>query len=144
MSIGDISSVRKGFDSRLRLSAGIDFASSKADTILVLKAEKQFRIAETRKVSRGRDYLDNATDIRLKARYDYNLQADSWSGDAFAALSHASFKLHDNMDFRLSLGVKGRMNRGQVSQLQPVLKIEENCWSFTTDCKGTWCVNYLL
>lgn len=136
--------VRKGFDNRLRLSAGVDFASSTADTALVLKAEKQYRIAEKRRVSRGKDFLDSATDIRLKARYDYNFQADSWSGDAIAELSHASFKVNDNMDLRVSLGMKGSINRGGVSQMQPVLKIEENCWSFTTDCKGMWHVDYLL
>lgn len=136
--------VRKGFDSRMRLSAGVDFASSTADTALVLKAKKQHRIAEKRRVSRGKDFLDSATDIRLKARYDYNLQADSWSGNAVVEVSHASFKVNDAMDLRVSLGMKGSINRGQISRMQPVLKIEENCWSFTTDCKGTWVVDYLL
>ncbi|KAI8103224.1 hypothetical protein M9435_004566 [Picochlorum sp. BPE23] len=70
--------------------------------------------------------------------------ADSWSGDAVAELSHASFKVNDNMDLRVSLGMKGSINRGRVSQMQPVLRIEENCWSFTTDCKGIWHVDYLL
>jgi len=144
LSFGENEKGRVGVDSRLRLSAGLSGSSSDTDTFLVLEAKKHFRIAEKVRVVRGKDTLDNTTDIKVKASYSYNLKRDMWTGDVSCGISQTIFKLHDTMDIRISAGLETCINKNKLQSFRPLIKLEENNWTWSTDLSGQWNVSYLL
>jgi hypothetical protein len=144
LSFGDISRGKPGVDSRLRLSAGLSANSSSVDTLLVLKGKKHFRVAEKIRLIRGKDTVDNSTDVLVKASYSYNLKRDVWTGDVFCGISHTMFRLHDTMDIRLSAGLETCINKNKLQSFRPLIKVEENNWTWSTDLSGKWHVDYLL
>lgn len=144
LSFGDNDRVKPGVDSRLRLSAGLRGNSSSTDTFLVLKARKHFRVAEKVRLARGKDTLDSSTDVCTKACYAYNLRSDSWTGDVFCGISHTMFRLHDTMDIRVSAGLETSINKNKLQNVQPIVKIEENNWTWSTDLSGKWNISYML
>lgn len=144
LSFGDISRGKPGVDSRLRLSAGLSANSSSVDTLLVLKGKKHFRVAEKIRLIRGKDTVDNSTDVHLKACYKYNLKNDSWAGDVFCGISHTMFKIHDSMDIRVSAGLQSSINKNKLQTVTPIIKVEENNWTWFTDLSGKWNISYML
>lgn len=144
LSFGENDRVKPGVDSRLRVSAGLWGDSTSTDTLLVLKAKKHFRVAEKVRLIRGKDTLDNSTDMRLKASYAYNLRRDVWTGNVFCGISHTMFRLHDTMDIRVSAGLETSINKNKLQTMEPVIKVEENNWTLSTDLSGKWRVSYLL
>lgn len=144
LSFGEGDRGKPGVDSRLRISAGLKGNSSDTDTFLVLKAKKHFRMAEKVRLIRGKDTLDNSTDMRVKASYSYNLKRDIWTGDVFCGISHTMFRLHDTMDIRLSAGFETCINKNKLQSIRPLIKVEENNWTWSTDLSGKWHASYLL
>lgn len=142
LNFGDLPS-RASVDERLRLSAGVKANSYSTDTLLFLKGKKQFRLAEKIRVIRGKDIQDNSTDLKMKALYSLNLKTEEWGGEIFCGLSRTMFRVHDTMDIRVSLGVHTTINKNKIQPIQPVIKLEENCWTLTTSGQ-TWNLSYML
>ena len=136
------------YDERLRFGMGVALSSARPDTLLCLHAKKKVRVSKKYKVSKGKDIVAQCTDATLKGMYNYDLNSDTWFGTLHASLSHTMLKFHENMDVRLTAGVRFPFSkRGMLTQsANPYLKIEENCWCVETNL-GTfdrWVVSYHL
>ena len=67
-----------------------------------------------------------------------------WTGNVFCGISHTMFRLHDTMDIRVSAGLETSINKNKLQTMEPVIKVEENNWTLSTDLSGKWRVSYLL
>ena len=102
------------------------------------------RLAKRTDYVRGRHVLGSYTQAKLKARYDYNPRTEAWGGEATAAVSHAMFRVSEDQDVRISAGCRVPLSPTGAGAAEPFLRVEENCWSATTDLKGGWRVAYAL
>jgi len=102
------------------------------------------QLAKTTDLVRGRQVFKNYTQATLKARYDYNLRSDAWNGELIASASHAMFKFSDDQDVRITAGCTVPLSPAGPGTAAPFLRLEENCWSVTSDLKGGWMVRYAL
>jgi hypothetical protein len=147
VSFGELPS-RAGVDQRLRLSAGVQASSESPDTLLVLEGRKTTNLAERVKILRGKDSVDSRTDLRVKGKYMYNVKNDVFLGSGYVGLSSCLFNLHATMDLRVSAGlqadyVKSKKAASRVD-VQPVIKLEENAWTFEVRPKKGGKVDYSL
>lgn len=149
VSFGDLpTNAKPGVDQRLRVSAGVEGSSTSTDTLLVFQGRKTTNLAERVKVVRGKDTVDSRTDLSIKGKYMYNIKNDVWLGSGYLGLSQCLFNLHSTMDVRVSAGIQADYvkPKGAASRvtLQPVLKLEENAWTFEVRPKKNNRLDYSL
>jgi hypothetical protein len=118
--------------------------SASDELVLSATAKQKATIQKTQEVIRGRAILRNYTQLKLSARYDYSPQADRFSGSAVAALSHAMFRITDDMDVRLTAGVAVPLSAKGAGRAEPFFRVQENSWSLVADSRGGWRVAYDL
>jgi len=131
-------------DQRLRLGLGARTSSTSDDVLLTVTAKQKVRLAKGTDVVRGRQVLRSYTQAAFKARYDYNVRTESWSGEAVAAVSHAMFRFSDDQDLRLTAGCRVPLTARGAGEPHPFVRLEENSWSVTADTKGGWKMMYAL